>query len=136
MNRTERRLHEKEHKSKYTDALQRLPPDEWPAQPRKATVPSRIWVSRKFMVQEYPEADDIIRLTVSRVKLLGTMRWADGIEWETLQAIKKEVGYGNRDAVEVYPIDAHVINEANMRHLWVLPYEIPFAWRKRRLTKA
>lgn len=130
MNRAERRLHEKNHKKEYTDALQRLSPDEWPAQPREATVPSRIWVSRKFMVQEYPEADDIIRLSVSRVKLLGTMRFADGIEWETLQAIKNEVGYSDRDAVEVYPMAGHVVNVANMRHLWVLPYEIPFAWRK------
>ena len=33
-------------------------------------------------------------------------------------------------AVEVFPADDQVVNVANMRHLWVLPEPLPFAWEK------
>ena len=32
--------------------------------------------------------------------------------------------------MEVYPRTADLVNVANMRHLWVLPELLPFAWRK------
>lgn len=34
----------------------------------------------------------------------------------------------NRMAVEIYPEQQNQINVANMRHLWVLPARLDFAW--------
>lgn len=58
-------------------------------------------------------------------------RWVDGISWDDLQRLKREAGYGESDAVEVYPADSDVVNVANMRHLWILETPIRFAWRSR-----
>ncbi|WP_441316779.1 DUF7694 domain-containing protein [Halomonas sp. hl-4] len=32
--------------------------------------------------------------------------------------------------MEVYPDDANIVNVSNMRHLWVLPEQPAFMWRK------
>ena len=70
-----------------------------------------------------------MRLSINRTTLDGD-RWQEGLEWETLQALKNELGYAAHDAVEVFPAAADVVNVANMRHLWVLSEPLPFAWRK------
>jgi hypothetical protein len=46
-----------------------------------------------------------------------------------LQTVKDELGYAERDAVEVFPAQGDLVNVANMRHIWVLPYRLPFIWR-------
>lgn len=92
----------------------------------------RVWRSRNFLVQERPARDPaIVVLAVNRTQR-GPERWLDGISWDELQQIKFECGYGNHDAVEVYPRDADVVNVANMRHLWIMrDGSLPFAWRNR-----
>ena len=60
----------------------------------------------------------------------GSGRWKDGISWDALQEIKSAVGYGDRDAVEIFPAQKDLVNVANMRHLWIVPESIPFAWRR------
>lgn len=52
----------------------------------------------------------------------------DGITWDELQALKRQCGFGDRFAVEVYPADLDVVNVGNLRHLWVLQGALPFAW--------
>ncbi|WP_202842089.1 DUF7694 domain-containing protein [Luteimonas saliphila] len=86
--------------------------------------------SRQFLVQEFAEPGDIIRLSASRTTLRGDGRWDDGISWDELQRLKAEAGYGDRFAVEVYPADVDVVNVGNLRHLWILPAAPPFAWRR------
>jgi hypothetical protein len=44
-----------------------------------------------------------------------------GIPWDDLQAIKDEMLGGETMAVEVYPPEGLLVNEANMRHLWEVP---------------
>lgn len=44
--------------------------------------------------------------------------------------IKRQLGYGDFDAVEVYPKDNDVVNVANIRHLFILNEPLPFIWRK------
>ena len=39
-------------------------------------------------------------------------------------------GFGDRDAVEVYPADNAIVNVANMRHLFVFENPLPYVWRK------
>lgn len=107
--------------------LTAVPTTEWPLahDPRIFAV----WRSRYFLVQAYQERDGIVRLTINRTTMRGD-RWKDGISWERLQAIKSEVGYGEFDAVEIFPREGDEVNVSNMRHLWVLPEPVPYAWRR------
>jgi hypothetical protein len=43
-----------------------------------------------------------------------------GISWDDLQAIKEEYFPGSM-AIEVYPPGDDVVDEANIRHLWICP---------------
>jgi hypothetical protein len=86
-----------------------------------------VWRSRDFLVQVFAEKDGVERLTICRTSLDGD-DWGDRITWDDLQRLKRECGRGERDAVEIYPADRDVVNVANMRHLWVVPANIPFKW--------
>lgn len=89
----------------------------------------RVLRSREYLVQEFEAAGPaVVRLSINRVELAGD-RWVDGISWEELQRIKSECGYGQADAVEIYPPKDDEVNVANMRHLWVLRDPLSFAWR-------
>lgn len=81
------------------------------------------------MVQQYDEPNGVIRLSINSTTRQGR-RWADGLTWDTLQDIKSACGYGDRDAVEVYPPRIDEVNVANMRHLWILPVPLSFVWRR------
>lgn len=45
----------------------------------------------------------------------------DGIPWDDLQEIKNEVFGPEATAVEIYPPQPEVVDEVNMRHLWLVP---------------
>ena len=98
----------------------------------KATLPTgctAAWRSRDFMVQEYPARGGVIRLSVNRTHVdPQTYRWVDGITWDELQSLKAQAGYGDREAVEVFPPEGKVVDVANIRHLWVLPQRMEFSW--------
>lgn len=113
--------------AKQPATLQEIPRWRWP----NPDAPQlRALRSRDFLVQEFAAAAPaVVRLSICRTTLDGD-RWQDGIAWEDLQRLKHECGYGNCDAVEVFPADADVVNVANMRHLWVMAEPVPFAWRK------
>lgn len=118
----------------YPKALTPVPRDEWPRSTGSMTPPLEAFRSRDFLVQVFApqlhEASTVeVRLTVCRTTVKGGT-WADGISWDDLQRIKSEIGYGDRDAVEVYPADRDVVNVAAMRHLWVLRSPLTFAWRQ------
>ena len=130
MNREQRRKAAKNLQRENSSHPQRLievPKDHWPTQsPVSCT---KVWRSRDFLVQQYnapPPA--IARLSVNRTQIVG-VRFQDEITWDELQRIKTECGYGETDAVEIYPSNTHVVNVANMRHLWLLPQDsLPFKW--------
>ena len=48
----------------------------------------------------------------------------DGISWDTLQAIKNDMLGEDTVAVEIFPSEYDVVNEANIRHLWEIPGEM------------
>lgn len=125
--RAQRRQLERNN-AKLPERLQEIPRDQWPANAPPSII--RVFRSRDYLVQEYREPNPLVisRLSICRTSISGN-RWKDGIAWEELQRIKSEVGYGDADAVEIYPADGDVVNVANMRHLWVLDSRIPFAWR-------
>lgn len=90
--------------------------------------PFEVWRSRDFLVQLFDEGGHV-RVTVNRTHMPNGKDWADGITWDELQAIKAEIGRGDRWAVEVYPPDDEVVNDAPMRHLWLLDEPPSFGWR-------
>lgn len=92
---------------------------------------SEMWRSRAFLVQVFPMKNGYERLSVCTTEHNGES-FVDGIAWDDLQRLKSECGRGDKDAMEIYPADVDVVNVANMRHLWVLPYPIPIAWRTKR----
>ena len=120
--------------AKYPAHLVRFPEESLTAYRASSAVPrdeqpNEMWRSNKYLVQVYYEPDGIERLSIHSTEHDGT-RWRDGITWDTLQRLKSECGRGDRDALEVYPSDAHVVNVANIRHLWVMPEPVQFAWRR------
>jgi len=105
--------------------------DGWQA---SANVPPglvEVWRSREFLVQVYSAQAGAIRASVNRTSIdFESGRWEDGISWEDLQRVKREIGRGHLDAVEVFPADRDIVNVANMRHLFILDDPLPFAWRR------
>lgn len=124
--RAQRRQLERDN-AKQPTTLCEVPRDAWP---NPAAPQLRVLRSRDFLVQEFAaEAPATVRLSVCRTTLAGD-RWQAGITWDDLQRLKRECGYGDADAIEVFPADADVVNVANMRHLWVMREPLACAWRK------
>ena len=126
VSRRERRALAADNRKQPTE-LRQVPHAEWPLnRPRGIT---ELWRSREFLVQVF-DHEAAVRLSVCRTVVGGGERWADGITWDELQRLKRECGRGDKAAVEIYPPDAEVVNDANMRHLWVMREPISFAWRR------
>lgn len=120
------RRHLERNNAKQPDVLREVPREQWP---NPCSPQLRVLRSRDFLVQEFAAcAPAVVRLSVCRTSLAGD-RWQDGISWDELQRLKRECGYGNADAIEVFPADADVVNVANMRHLWVMADPVACAWR-------
>jgi hypothetical protein len=111
--------------AKLPERLAEIPRDQWPSDGPPGLL--RVWRSRGFLVQLYSDKG-YERLTVNRACLKGK-GWGDEITWQELQDLKRQAGFGDVDAVEVFPRDCDVVNVANMRHLWLMPYPVAFAWR-------
>jgi hypothetical protein len=131
MNRKERRIVAKQLKVEtkdYSDQLEMVPIKHWPPIKPKERI-FAVFRSKKYLVQLYHEKEGIIRLSVCRTEVNNKLQWKDNITWDELQKIKKECGFAQCDAVEIYPAEKDLVNVANMRHLWVLSTPIMFAWR-------
>lgn len=126
ISRNERRALQRSNESQPRHLVQ-VPRSAWPAHNQPGLV--EVWRSRHYLVQVFDEADSVQRLSVCRTSHNGDS-WVDQITWDELMQCKRECGRGDRDALEVYPADRDVVNVANMRHLWLPPAPIPFAWRR------
>jgi len=90
--------------------------------------PVKAWRSREFLVQQFID-NGMVRLSINRCHIHPqSLQWVDGITWDDLQKLKRQAGYGDREAVEIYPPDEYVVDVANIRHLWILPDRLPFSW--------
>lgn len=86
------------------------------------------WRSSRFLAQLFEPLDGAQRISICRTMVdTDTGRWVDGITWEEIQAIKGQLGFADRMAVEIYPADGDVVNVANMRHIWLIE-SLAFAW--------
>lgn len=122
--RQARKFLEKENR-KYSDVLQRISTGPHPN-------PHYIgsYRSKNFLVQIFDEPN-ATRLSINRTTLArGGDHWDEDITWDELQEIKKQCGFGDRCAVEVFPPEGKVVNVANMRHLFILDQEPNYMWSK------
>jgi hypothetical protein len=92
------------------EVLEAVPAREWPPlAPLSPTPIIAMWHSCAFVVVAFDEGE-AISLTIRRTQLAPEGKRADGITWDELQQIKAECGFGERDAVEIYPADGDVSN--------------------------
>lgn len=115
--------------------LTEIPREQWgPSFRHSTSAPIKAWQSRTFMAQLYDvdsrEGRTVMRLSISRCTLKDDGRWDEDISWEELMQVKREVGYGDMYAIEVYPQDDEIVNDANMRHLWLLATPLTIGWFK------
>lgn len=114
---------------RYPAALAPVPWQDWP--PARLTEGCRLKVyrSRDFLAQIYEERAGMLRMSVNRTSWCErSSSWREDISWDDLQRLKREAGYGQHWAVEIYPDDRAVVNVANMRHLWLLTEPPAYAW--------
>ncbi len=126
--RETRRQLEREN-AKRPAVLAMVPSKQWPVaqhDPKRLEV----WVSREYLVQVFAEGDGVQRISANRTTARSDGRWDDGMTWDEMQAIKRQIGRGDLYAVEIYPRDRDVVNVANMRHIWVLPEPLMIGWFK------
>lgn len=51
--------------------------------------------------------------------------------WPEMQRINNDLAGASATAIEVYPPDDEVVDQADMYHLWVLPGRLPFSLTRR-----
>lgn len=119
----------KKENAKWPRTLSHVPQETWPQDGDTSRL--KVMRSCDFLVQVFNEGNAITRLSVNRTMTGYDGRWVDGITWDELQDLKRQAGYGDFMAVEIYPDDFNKVNVANMRHLWILPEPLPFAWKRR-----
>lgn len=124
ISRNQRRQLEKDN-LKQPEKLTEIPRNKWPSD--KVKNKTKIFRSRKFLVQEFDE-ENSIRISVNRTSMNSNGKWEENITWEELQEIKREIGYGNMCALEIYPKDKDIVNIANMRHIWLQKEQWPIGW--------
>ena len=126
----------KRENSKWPDHLVEVPKEDWPTTNNLETalagvLRTRVMRSNKFLVQAFHrQSDGEIRISVVRAEIGPDSKYLDGISWDDLQQIKRELGWGHLMAVEIYPADKDIVNVANMRHLWIPAKPIDIGWKK------
>jgi hypothetical protein len=129
-NRRSRRRTQKEHSKSlknYSDNLEEVALNQYERKPDNLV---KAYVSKKYLVQLYQEDNKPLRISIIRNKININMKWEDGITWEEIQDVKNEIGFKDKDCVEIYPARENVVNVANMRHVWVMDELLPFSWKK------
>ena len=84
----------------------------------------------RFIVQVFLPENGGQRITVCRTSVTPRGDWSADISWDDLQQCKNESGFADHWAVEIFPPIGDLVNVANLRHLWVMPEALPFAWRR------
>ncbi len=128
-----------EQNKKYTSVMEKIPTDHLPTTPGVLR-PDEVWRSAYFLATVYREPSGL-RISVNRTKITafdpgGHHLYEDGITWDELMSIKREIGFGDRWAVEVFPPDEEIVNVANMRHLWITAEPVGYGWVRRKLVAA
>lgn len=81
-----------------------------------------VWQDAEFYAAAFQEPL-AIRLDIVRHDL------RDGVTWDQLRAVKVACGFGDMDAVEFFPAERDVINNGNVRHLYIFTESLPIIRR-------
>jgi hypothetical protein len=111
--------------AKWPEILVSVAREQWPD--TGPPVPAAVYRSSRFLAQLFQELDGSVRISINRTAIDRDGYWLADLSWDELQELKRQLGFGDRLAVEVYPRDKDV---ANMRHLWVMPPGFEIGWRK------
>lgn len=121
-----------EQRKAWPKQLEPVPREQWPAERGDRALPIELFRSRDYLVQVYAEPGKcscwVRRLSVCRVTLRADGHWDENISWDELMRCKREAGYGDWYGVEVYPRERDIVNDANMRHLWLLSEPLAIGW--------
>lgn len=124
LNPKARKAFEIENK-KWPNKFVEIPVERWCMDVRE--LPIKVLRHRKYVVQVHVEKG-YTRLSIHKTTILKSGQWEDGLQWDELQKIKREIGYGDKWAVELFPPDEQTVNVANMRHLWLIDEPV-FGWK-------
>lgn len=122
----EKQKYLRQQNSRYSKEFVEISDNDFPCELRNLVKALR---NNSFLVQIYKD-NDSIRLSICRTEIDNQGKWIANITWEDLQEIKKQMGYGDRTAVEIYPKEKDIVNVANMRHLWIVD-NLDIGWKKR-----
>ena len=88
---------------------------------------STMYANSQFLVHLTEMADGLVWLSIRRVDRKPIR------DWRALQRIKNEIVGRDREACELYPSEARLVDLANQYHLWVLPRgeRFPFGFNER-----
>ena len=119
----------------YPDHLVPVDQEQWPTMDNSPVQTGSVAIgayrSNAFVVIVWREPSGFVRLSVNRTDWDdGQGRFRDNIGWDDLQRLKAEAGFSDVAAVEIYPPDQHVLNTANIRHLFLLPSSPAFMWER------
>lgn len=76
-------------------------------------------LNRVFAVLERMDVTGVTHLAISSLSGVRPT-------WREMQRIKDEIAGPDATAIEVYPPQAEVVDEADMFHIWVLRGKLPF----------
>lgn len=88
-----------------------------------------LWRSSAYLVQVHEHNEAVLRVSIATV---DKQKIPDRLPWPVLQRLKREIGRGDWEAVEIYPADADQVNVDDMRHLWVFKdgMKLPFGFMR------
>jgi len=125
-----RRDMREQNKQYSKDELVRVPYEDWPEHIKgNKAEPVTMWRSRDYLILAYEDESEYKRLSMCRTDIDEKGQWRQDLSWETIQMLKDASGHADHDAVEIFPRMDDIVNVANMRHLWIMPEPLSFAWR-------
>lgn len=101
--------------------------------PRVELAPNETWSHLVYVNSRYGVQVSAVVTPIGIVTHLWIRHHAGEMPpWRDLQAIKNQLAGPDRVAVEVFPPEADLVDEANMAHLWVYPdgFVLPFGLRR------
>lgn len=100
--------------------------------PDEATDPTglagrqRLWKSRDYVVTMHESDQAGLWLSIRDLDSTTAVH-----DWRVLQSIKNALAGPEWEAVELYPAESRLVDQANQYHLWCFPEQLPFGFQER-----
>lgn len=89
-----------------------------------------MWINNRYVVIKKELEDGMTWISIRHINRKPIR------DWRHFQKIKNDLCGPEREAVEIYPAESRLVDEANQYHLWVFPddYQIPFGFNERMVS--